>query len=101
MIIDRKNNIIVLYAEGTNKITNAKRTFFSNYIYVGKSDDPSNYEEVPKDVWRNFIEDVKTDIDTILESLESQREYIAVLEDCYIETDYRLTVHEIESTYGM
>lgn len=101
MIIDKKNNLTTLYAEGTNKITNAKRSFFSNYIYLGKNDDPANYEEVPREIWKNFVEDIKTDLTSIIESIETQKEYISFLEDCYIETDYRLTIHEIESDYGM
>ena len=55
MIIENRNGLTVLYAEGTNKITNQKRSFFSDLIYLGKSDSADNYVEVEKNIWKNFV----------------------------------------------
>ena len=55
MITENKNGLRILYAEGTNKITNSGRSFFSDLVYLGKNDIVDNYEEVSYDIWRNFI----------------------------------------------
>ncbi len=72
MIIENRNGLTILYAEGTSKITNKKRTMFSDCIYLAKNDKVENYEEVPKDIWKNYIEikdpnleDVKEDLKTL------------------------------------
>ena len=67
MIIENRNGLTILYAEGTSKITNKKRTMFSDCIYLAKNDKVENYEEVPKDIWKNYIEIKDPD-----------------LEDCYV-----------------
>ena len=66
MIIENRNGLTILYAEGTSKITNKKRTMFSDCIYLAKNDQVENYEEVPKDIWRIFVkDDAKINDDTI------------------------------------
>ena len=66
MIIENRNGLTILYAEGTSKITNKKRTMFSDCIYLAKNDKAENYEEVPKDIWRIFVkDDTKINDDTI------------------------------------
>lgn len=66
MIIENRNGLTILYAEGTSKITNKKRTMFSDCIYLAKNDKAENYEEVPRDIWRIFVkDDTKINDDTI------------------------------------
>ena len=66
MIIENRNGLTILYAEGTSKITNKKRTMFSDCIYLAKNDKVENYEEVPRDIWRIFVkDDTKINDDTI------------------------------------
>lgn len=55
MKIVEKNGVITLYAEGTNKITNKDRTFYTNYIYLGDPNSIKDYEEVERDIWKNFV----------------------------------------------
>lgn len=55
MKVVEKNGIIALYAEGTNKLTNKERSFYTNYIYLGSGDSVDNYEEVERDIWKNFV----------------------------------------------
>ena len=66
MIVENRNGLTILYAEGTSKITNKKRTMFSDCIYLAKNDKAENYEEVPRDIWRIFVkDDAKINDDTI------------------------------------
>jgi hypothetical protein len=63
MIIEnRTNGLIVLFADEGKKITNKDRSFFSDFIYLGKNDTPDNYEEVGREVWKHFIEDPNPDV---------------------------------------
>ena len=66
MIIENRNGLTILYAEGTNKITDKKRTLYSDCIYIAKRDKAENYEEVSRDIWRIFVkDDAKINDDTI------------------------------------
>lgn len=74
MIIENINGTTIIYAEENNKITNLDRTFFTKIIYLGINDNISNYEEVTKDIWQNYIETLdptdKEVINTKIETLE-------------------------------
>ena len=80
MIIENRNGLTILYAEGTNKITNQKRSFFSDLIYLGKGDSVDNYVEIEKDIWKNFvkitdpdIEDLKGNLKTLDEKVDTNK----------------------------
>ena len=62
MILEKVNGLTVLYSESNNKITNKERTFFNNFIYLGKNDSIDNYEEVGRDIWKNFVKEENPDI---------------------------------------
>ena len=63
MIIENKTNGLVrLLADENKKITNKDRSFFSDFIYLGKNDSPDNYEEVGREIWKHFIEDPNPDV---------------------------------------
>ena len=62
MQIINKNNLVKLLADEGKKLTNKDRSFFSDFIYLGKNDSPDNYEEVPRAIWKYFIEDPNPDI---------------------------------------
>lgn len=74
MVIENINGMTILYAEGTNKITNKKRTFFTNMVYLAKKDNVDNYEEVPRDIWKNFIKIEDPDLELVKESLKDLEE---------------------------
>ena len=76
MIIENRNGLTILYAEGTNKITNQKRSFFSDLIYLGKSDSVDNYVEIEKDIWKNFVEITNPDIEDLKENLKTLDEKV-------------------------
>ena len=62
MIIEDKNGLVRLLADENKKITNKDRSFFSDFIYLGKNDSPDNYEEVGREIWKHFIEDPNPDV---------------------------------------
>lgn len=99
MIIENLNGLIVLHAEGTNKITNAERSFFTDMIYLGKNDNVENYQEVPRDIWKHFIEDKSTDFDILQEKISDNNSMIINLEELLLDTDFRLMCLEIEKEY--
>ena len=76
MIIENRNGLTILYAEGTNKIANKNRTLYSNIIYLGKNDSADNYEEVSKDIWKNFVKVIDEDLEDTKEKLKTLEEKV-------------------------
>lgn len=62
MIIENLNGLIRMLADEGKKITNKDRSFFSDFIYLGKNDSADNYEEVGREIWKHFIEDPNPDV---------------------------------------
>ena len=78
MIIENRDGLTILYAEGTNKLTNQNRDFYSDFVYLAVNDSKDNYEEVSKDIWKNFIidpnlEDAKEKLKTLEEKVENDK----------------------------
>ena len=97
-VIDNGKIIKILADEG-KKITNKDRTFFSDFIYLGKNDSPDNYEEVGREIWKHFIEDKLTDFDILQEKISDNSSMITNLEELLLDTDFRLMCLEIEKEY--
>lgn len=74
MIIENKNGLTVIYAEDENKITNSQRTFFSDFIYLGKFDSVDNYEEIPRSVWKQFVKDDNPTLNGAIEDIQELQE---------------------------
>lgn len=51
-----------LIADEGMKLTDSDRSFFSDFIYLGKNDSPDNYEEVGREIWKHFIEEENPDV---------------------------------------
>ena len=89
MIIEDLNGLIRIISEGENKITNKKREFYSDFVYLGKNDSIDNYEEVPYEVWGLFLEDIpknkaeelNTRIETLNKEKEELNDNILILQD--------------------
>ena len=62
MIIENYKGMTRIFADEGKKITNKDRSFFSDFIYLGKNDSPDNYEEVGREIWKHFIEDPNPDV---------------------------------------
>ena len=97
MKIINKDKFVKLLADDGYKITNADRTFFSDFIYLGKNDSPDNYEEVPRAIWKHFVEDKSTDFDILSERIEDCNSSILQLEELYIQTDFKLLLLNLRS----
>lgn len=94
-----RGNIHILTADEGKKITDLNRTFFSDYIYLGKNDSPDNYVEVGREIWKHFLEDKSTDFDILSEKISDNSSMIANLEELLLDTDFRLMCLEIEKEY--
>ena len=95
MIIEDKNGLVRLLADENKKITNKDRSFFSDFIYLGKNDSPDNYEEVGREIWKHFIEDKPTDFDILQEKISDNNLMITNLEELLLDTDFRLMCLEM------
>ena len=51
-----------LIADEGMKLTNSDRDFFTDFLYMCKNDKPENYEEVPRTVWKHYVEEENPDI---------------------------------------
>ena len=74
MVVENKDGLTVIYAEDENKITNSQRTFFSDFIYLGKFDSVDNYEEVPRSVWKQFIKEDNPTLNGAVEDIQELQE---------------------------
>ena len=74
MIVENKDGLTVIYAEDENKITNSQRTFFSDFIYLGKFDSVDNYEEVPRAIWKQFVKEDNPTLNGAIEDIQELQE---------------------------
>ena len=98
MIIENLNGLIRIISEGENKITNKKREFYSDFVYLGKNDSIDNYEEVPYEIWGLFLDDEipKTKVQEMEQRIKTLQEDRDNLECVLLNTDYRLTCMELK-----
>ena len=95
MIIEDKNGLVRLLADENKKITNKDRSFFSDFIYLGKNDSADNYEEVGREIWKHFIEEEKPDVKELKEQIKDLKEDRDNLEMILLDTNFKLTCMEL------
>ena len=95
MIIDNSNGLTKLLADEGKKITNKDRSFFADFIYLGKNDSPDNYEEVGREIWKHFIEEENPDVKELKEQIKDLREDRDNLEMVLLDTNFKLTCMEL------
>ena len=95
MIEDKKDNLRILYASEGMKLTNPERSFFSDFIYLGKNDSSDNYEEVGREIWKHFIEEENPDVNELKEQIKDLREDRDNLEMVLLDTNFKLTCMEL------
>ena len=95
MIINNANGLIRLLADEGKKLTNKERSFFSDFIYLGKNDSPDNYEEVGREIWKHFIEEENPDVKELKEQIKDLREDRDNLEMVLLDTNFKLTCMEL------
>ena len=98
MVIKQNGNTTKLLADEGKKITNKDRSFFSDFIYLGKNDSPDNYEEVGREIWKHFIEEENPDVKELKEQIKDLREDRDNLEIVLLDTNFRLTCMELEDS---
>ena len=89
MIIENCKGMTRIFADEGKKITNKDRSFFSDFIYLGKNDSPDNYEEVPYEVWGHFVEDEipKNKVEELTNKIKELEEEKAELKDKLLEVE--------------
>ena len=98
MIIDNLDGMVILRAEGSNKITNESRDFFTETIYLGKNDSPDNYEEVGRDVWKHFVKEENPDINELKARTDDLQSSVSSLqEETSILNETQLMSEEIDN----
>lgn len=100
MVIDSSKGFIKITADEGKKITNSVRSFFSDFIYLGKNDSTDNYEEVGREIWKHFIQEENPDIVELQNITHDLQEKNYNLEDILIDTDFKLMMLEMEKEYG-
>ena len=81
MIIENRRGMVVLYSEGSNKITNKARTMFVNRLFIGKNDPIDDFEEVPKDVWCCYVKEEDPEIEVLKENVSNMTDRITDISD--------------------
>ena len=90
MIIEDLNGLTRLIADEGKKITNKDRSFFSDFIYLGKNDSADNYEEVGREIWKHFIEEENPDVRELQNITNDIKEDVQTLNEAQnanLETD--------------
>ena len=90
MNIDNSKGFIKIIADENKKITNKDRSFFSDFIYLGKNDSPDNYEEVGREIWKHFIEEENPDVRELQNITNDIKEDVQTLNEAQnanLETD--------------
>ena len=95
MQIINKNNLTKILADEDKKITNKDRSFFADFIYLGKNDSPDNYVEVGREIWKHFIEEENPDVKELQEQIKDLREDRDNLEMVLLDTNFKLTCMEL------
>ena len=89
MIVENLNGLIRIISEGENKITNKKREFYSDFVYLGKNDSIDNYEEVPYEVWGHFLDNEipKNKVEELTAKIKTLEDEKAELKDKLLEVE--------------
>ena len=95
MIIENLNGLIRILADEGKKITNSERSFFADFIYLGKNDSPDNYEEVGREIWKHFIEEENPDVIELKEQIKDLQADRDNLEMVLLDTNFKLTCMEL------
>ena len=95
MQIINKNNLTKILADEGKKITNKDRSFFADFIYLGKNDSPDNYEEVGREIWKHFVKEEYPDVKELKEQIKDLQADRDNLEMVLLDTNFKLTCMEL------
>lgn len=91
-----KGLITLRSSDESKKITNSKREFFSDLIYLSKNDSIDNYEEVGEEIWGKFINNEVSNFELLENRIDEQDSSILFIEDMTLDLDYKLLLLEIK-----
>ena len=95
MKVETMGSIKVLIADDGKKITNGDKSFFSDFIYLGKNDSPDNYEEVGREIWKHFVKEENPDVNELKEQIKDLQADRDNLEMVLLDTNFKLTCMEL------
>lgn len=81
MIIDTSKGFTKILADEGKKITDKKRTFFSDFICVAKNGNAEEYEEVGREIWKHFIEEENPDVVELQERVKDVQDDVKTLQE--------------------
>ena len=110
MILEEKYGLRILHADDGKKITDFDRTFFSDFVYLGKNDSQDKFDEVGREIWKHFITEENPDIKEMQNQIKDLKEETQALKEeavrlksenvllteLLLENDYRIS-QEINS----
>lgn len=70
-----------ILADEDKKITNLERSFFADFIYLGKNDSPDNYEEVGREIWKHFVKEENPDINELKSRTDDLQSSVSSLQE--------------------
>ena len=88
--------IVIRKSSNDTKITNSKKEFFSDLVYLSKNDSIDNYEEVGKEVWEHFLKETPVDVEKIEKRIDEIDSSILLIEEFALDSDYRLLLLELK-----
>jgi hypothetical protein len=80
MIVENLDGVVIIRADEGKKITNSTRSFFADFIYLGKNDSPDNYEEVGREIWKHFVVEENPDINELKARTEDLQSSVSSLQ---------------------
>ena len=87
MVIDTSRGFTKILADEGKKITDKKRTFFSDFICVAKNGNIDNYEEVGREIWKHFIEEENPDVVELQEQVKDLKNIADITMCALVEVD--------------
>ncbi len=102
MKIEKNEFMIKITADEDKYITNYSRNLFTQCLCLPVTADPSEFEEVGRDIWKYFVKEENPDITEMQNQIkdlqietETLKEEALMLGDLLLDTDYRLLQIEI------
>ena len=98
MQIIKNDKLIKIIADENMRITNKKREYFNNVMFLPPTADINEYEEVGYNIWKYFVdgEIPNSEVDKMQNQINELQEEKDYLETILLNTDFRLTCMELK-----
>lgn len=81
MIVENLDGMVIIRADEGKRITNSTRSFFADFIYLGKNDSLDNYEEVGREIWKHFVKEENPDINELKARTDDLQSSVSSLQE--------------------